>query len=445
MKSRHIIFGILTWSAALAAGWTTLRSELSDQSSSIADLSTDVQRWVTDSHQELNVKASERIVVALGDPIFLQNADGSWHQVGTTINVDGTDSRDPVITTECDVLIYNHAIEQLPNGYRLDFHTTPMSLDWVVKTMIPPKRRKEIATLITTEWASQQEEITASLRPVLEQGIRTAMKAVEDELPQILRAHSEDFRQLGDKYETEILKAEVIPLVKSEILPIVEEEAVPVAEEVGRALWKRVSLWSFTWRFIYDRSPLPKRDAVKSEFQRFVKEEALPELRSRSDQFIDTTEVIVRRAMDNPEVKAVLKENFKRVVKDRELREIVRSIVREAVVENATLRRELDAYLEKHETKAAMELAGDRLEPTIREIGDLIFGSREKGITPEFSRILRSQILTKDRRWFVMVPIENDAKTTGVVDTVAADWASESMMYPMGFGGTAQSPLTPMK
>ena len=33
------------------------------------------------------------------------------------------------------------------------------------------------------------------------------MKAVEDELPGILRNHREDFRALGDKYETEILKA----------------------------------------------------------------------------------------------------------------------------------------------------------------------------------------------------------------------------------------------
>ena len=443
MNIRHVIIGMLTWIVALTAGWAVLRSELSDQSSSVADLSTDVQRWLTGRNHKMHVTAPDRIVVALGDPVFLQDEDGAWHQVGTTVNVNGTADRDPVITQECDVLIYDHAREKFPNGFRLDFHTTPMSLDWVAKTMIPPHRQKEIGKLIMAEWVEQQEEITTKLRPVLRDGVRTAMKAVEDELPGILRSHREDFRALGDKYESEILKAEVIPLVKSEILPIIEEEAVPVAEEVGRALWKRVSLWSFTWRFIYDKSPLPKRNAVKAEFQRFVEQEALPELRSRTDQFIETTETIVKRAMENPEVKAVLKENFQRVVKDDELHKIVWNIVREAVIDNQTLRRELDAYLDSHETKAAMELAGDRLEPLVREIGDMIFGSREKGITPEFSRILRSQILTKDRRWFVMSPLETE--NPGESDGITAVWADEPMMYPMGFGGEAQSPLTPMK
>ena len=73
--------------------------------------------------------------------------------------------------------------------------------------------------------------------------------------------------------------------------------------------------------------------------------------------------------------------------------------------------------------------------------GDMIFGDRVTGITPEFSRILRSQILTKDRRWFVMIPTFDKASRSG---TVPASWAEEPMMYPMGFGGQEQSPLTPM-
>ncbi len=33
----------------------------------------------------------------------------------------------------------------------------------------------------------------------------------------------------------------------------------------------------------------------------------------------------------------------------------------------------------------------------------MLFGTRETGISPEFARVLRSQILGKDRRWLVLV------------------------------------------
>ena len=203
-----------------------------------------------------------------------------------------------------------------------------------------------------------------------------------------------------------------------------------------------MSLLSFTYSFLYDKSPLPKRDALKAEFQRFIDEVALPELRSRSDQFIQVTEDIVKRSMENPKVKDALKRNLRRVAEDPEMHELIKAIVREAIVNNQTLRLEMEAYLDDQQTRAAIDVAGGRLEPVVRQIGDLIFGTRERGITPEFSRILRSQILKKDRRWFVMVPTDHDAVAGQPIEIVYAD---APMTYPMGFGGDGQSPLTPTR
>jgi len=317
-----------------------------------------------------------------------------------------------------------------------------MSLDWVVKTVIPAHRQQEIAALISNEWQSQREEVMDRLKPVMREGLQTALNTVEAELPKVIRSHRTDFQALGDRYQAEILKSEIMPLVRQEILPIVEEEAVPVATDVGKALWKRVSLWSFTWRYVYDKSPLPKKNAVKEEFQRFIDDEALPELRSRTDEFIEVTETIVKRSMENPKVKAVLTRNVKRVIEDEELRQLVWLVVKEAVIENEALRTALENHMKDQETRAAVKLAGERLEPVVREIGDIIFGSRESGISPEFSRILRSQILTKDRRWFVMKPSDSQEAAGQPVAIVVA---ATPMLYPMAFGGTEQSPLTPQK
>ncbi|MDG2131372.1 MAG: hypothetical protein P8K08_25465 [Fuerstiella sp.] len=442
MKQRHVIFGVLFWSAAACCSWYVLRAELTAQSSDVSHLSYDVSRWLSGQHRHLQAVCDERLMVAVGDPVFLQSADGTWRQVGLATDINGEFSRDPFITTATEVLIYEDAITACSDRFRLQYHTTPMSLDWVVMTMIPPERQKAIAQLIAEDWKVHQKEIMDRLRPVMKDGLRKGMKAVEAELPQILREHRDDFRKLGDRYGTEIMKAEVLPLVRDEILPIVEHEALPVAEDVGRALWKRVSLLSFTYSFLYDKSPLPRRDALKTEFQRFIDEVALPELRSRSDQFIQVTEDIIKRSMENPKVKDVLKRNLRRVAEDPEMHELIKAIVREAIVDNQTLRLEMEAYMDDQQTRAALDVAGERLEPVVRQIGDLIFGTREKGITPEFSRILRSQILKKDRRWFVMVPTDRDVVSGAPTEIIYAD---TPMTYPMGFGGNGQSPLTPTR
>jgi hypothetical protein len=50
----------------------------------------------------------------------------------------------------------------------------------------------------------------------------------------------------------------------------------------------------------------------------------------------------------------------------------------------------------------------------VRSIGDLLFGTREDGIAPEFAQVLRNQILDKDCRWLVIErPVDNPADQTG--------------------------------
>jgi hypothetical protein len=71
-------------------------------------------------------------------------------------------------------------------------------------------------------------------------------------------------------------------------------------------------------------------------------------------------------------------------------------------------------------------MASDRLEPVVRSIGDEIFGTRDGGIDPDFARVLRNQILGKDRRWVVakLVPPQ-----TAVDNHIRV--AQETMVFPV--------------
>ena len=120
------------------------------------------------------------------------------------------------------------------------------------------------------------------------------------------------------------------------------------------------------------------------------------------------------------------------------------AIVQDAVINNQTLRTTMREYWASEEVQSAMNAATANFESTARTIGDTIFGSREGGVTPEFARVLRTQILMKDRRWFV---ITSKPTTTALlprpeVGGLVMVEASQPMPFPLEFEGSEQSPLS---
>jgi hypothetical protein len=100
------------------------------------------------------------------------------------------------------------------------------------------------------------------------------------------------------------------------------------------------------------------------------------------------------------------------VVDDPEFRTIVWQIFREVVVDNPRLRDKLEQRWNTAEARRAVQLAADYVEPCVRRIGDLLFGTRQDGIAPEFAQVLRNQILDKDCRWLVLVTPSDSAPPT---------------------------------
>lgn len=448
MNSKYRIIGVATWLFATLSAFLILKSEMKAQSSSVAALTSELGHWLTSQHSEYIARSEWNLSIAREDPVFIETSPGQYRHVGHVVATDGKSGRDTAYVKDIRVEIYDEVLTNFPDGFQLEYHSASLSLDNVVKTMLPKSRRDEIAKLIEKTWDEERENILLRLEPILRDGIKTALNAVEEQLPEVLKRHEEEFRRIADRYEVDIVRADLLPLVKEQILPIIEDEAVPVAEDIGRQLWKKVSLVSFAWRFVYDKSPLPKRDAVKAEFQRFVDEEVIPLLDRRSDELLGVTENIVKRSMKNPEVRKVLKKNLKQVAEDKELHRLIWSVVRDAVLENEILKTRLEAHFRNERAKYAFASAGEKMETMVRGIGDALFGTRETGVTPEFSRILRVQLLAKDRRWFVIVPKTNSGLERAEAgpepsNVIRMQMASESMIYPMGFGGSAQSPLTP--
>lgn len=446
MRHRHLILGIVAWIAIGVSYWFLARGTGANEKSHLTDVGGEVRQWVVGARTERLAHSETTIVLSPGDPVLMRRVDGKFYQVGLVRNHFSFEPKE-ARTKQASVVVYDSAAAECADSFLLEYHSTPTSLEWVVRTMVPPERQQEIAQIIAEDWKVHSAEVATQLQPVVEKSFAHAVNAIEAELPAIIQNHRTEFGQLADRYQAEIIRRQIVPLVRTEILPIVEEEITPVAGELAQELWDRVSLWSFTWRYLYDSSPLPEKNAVKSEFERFLEEEVRPQLESRSDRFVAITQRIISRVSGNERVRSVIRENLRKVSSDPELQSIIWSVVQESIVQNETLKTSLQDYWRSAEVQDALQVANFSFEPTARAIGDTIFGNREAGITPEFSRVLRSQILLKDRRWLVMVPVvanhpqQHDRRSGDKLKIVIAN---EPMEFPIEFEGLAQSPLTPM-
>ena len=448
MKHRQLILGTVAWITIGVSTWMAVRGTNAKKQRAVADVVGGIGQWVAGSTLERVAWSETQIVLCPGDPLLMRQADGTFRQVGRVRNHFSHEPKE-AWTNQVSVVFYDTAATHSHPGFVLEYHTTPMSLDWVVRTMVPPERQQEIAQLIADDWKSHREEVLTQLQPILEKSLSCAVTAIEAEIPAIIEGHRNEFGQLADRYQAEIIRKQIVPLVRKEILPIVEEEIGPVARELGQELWDRVSLWSFTWRYLYDVSPLPEKNAVKTEFERFLEQEVRPHVEARSDQFVTITQRIISRVSRHDRVRSVIRENLRKVSSDPELQAIIWSVVQESIVQNKSLKTSLRDYWKSIEVQDALQVANVRFEPTARAIGDAIFGSREKGVTPEFARVLRSQILLKDRRWLMLVPLGTDGRklredSRHSKHDLQIFMAEESIEFPLEFAGAAQSPLTPL-
>ena len=128
---------------------------------------TDVQQWVVGARQTATAETKIPFFIALDDPIFIAASDGRYVQTGFVSNVDGTRGRDPVAVSETQIVVYDTAVADFPNGYRLEYYTTPMNLDWVAAMLVPEKRRLEIVELVRVEWEKHEQVVMEQLKPVV--------------------------------------------------------------------------------------------------------------------------------------------------------------------------------------------------------------------------------------------------------------------------------------
>ncbi|QDV68120.1 hypothetical protein Poly24_18280 [Rosistilla carotiformis] len=410
------LLGVLFWIGCLVAIAIAARSRAAE-ASRVTEIATHLFR------------RSESFPIQLpngplrhGDAVFAVDASGQWSQVGHATSSAESDPQPTAV-----IQWYG---PQPASHYEFIYCRNRGTLAEAVEILLPSDRRTAILNRIAAAQRLHGPELTEAFKPVIEQTLRESVPVIEQALVQAVRAHQAEIDAIGKRFEAELINDRVVPLVRSELLPIVRAHGEPVATEIGQEIWDRASLFRFGWRIMYDKSPLPQRDLSQREWERFMEQEAIPVFESHVDAIVTAVKDILRDVVKNEAVRKEVTLVLQEVASDAQLQALAGSIVRDAIVENQALRQVWSRNWSTDRAQAAMQLANERLEPLVREIGDEIFGTPETGISPEFARVLRNQILNKDRRWIeaAVLPAPRDKDQPAVAKT-----DGQSHVYPLLF------------
>lgn len=353
------------------------------------------------------------------DPIFLEADGGEVSQAGY---VERVEVREGV--SYVTFRWYHQAAK--PSECRLVAYENTGRLEDAFAIMFPPAKQQRIQQLVSDAMQQHGQRLSQRFVPIVEQSLRDSLPVIEAGFRASVERHRDEVEALGARWNEQVLKQRLLPLAKSEIVPIVRRHGEPLANTIGQELWERASIWSFTWRAIYDKSPLPQKDLMKREWERFVEEEAIPVVESHASDIAGAIQKSIVEIAGNSKVRSELAAAAESIAKDQKTRALVQTILQEAVVDNKALRRVWQDAWTSPEAQAAISEASRALEPTIRKVGDELMGSRDTGIDPAFARLLRNQVLQKDQRW-VIAKVNGDRTASTIVITKA----TESSAYPL--------------
>ncbi len=427
-KKIRLTTGIVVWLAVFGLAWIFGRANLTEMSESTRELT----RFLIQGRTQIAVEFEDESWVGVGDPVVIYD-DNVGRIVGNVIKISPDDKGERKVgwTDEAVVEFYS-AAPALREGDFLSFHETPESMEWMVQMMLPPQTRDRIAGLIVDAWSEHQNEIAEALEPILVKSFRDAADIIRAEFYKSIATRDQQIQLLADRYQVELVDKELIPLVQDEIWPIVQQEVQPLAMEIGEKIWQEASVWRFGWRIIYDRSPLPERHLVKKEFERFLEDHGIPVLESYLPQMLAVQQRLLKKLAANDKVQTVVSKAAKRVLRDPEFQKLATDVLRDVVIDNKRLTEVFRENWKSPEAQDALELTNNRLESTVTQIGQTLFGAPDTSITPEFARVLRNRILFKDERWLVLhsnKPQTGDLGPPRVLSVVSGETGTENPFF----------------
>jgi hypothetical protein len=413
-KARKVLYGWIAIFTGAAGFLVYANVGTQDQrTANTVSLSQSVMHYAVHAEKLLHARTTDDIRVGLHDPVFAVDDAKRFRLVGWAESRRTSNDAN----AQNEVTIHWLDSSLTPSRDVLEFYEAPESLAWVAETLLPPEKRAAMLASFVSRFEQYRETLTSDLEPLVIDSLRDIMPIVQERLQAALKKRQPQMEELALKYEDTLVRQRIVPLIQNEVIPIVRTQAEPLLMKIGEELFESASVWSFTWRYLYDVSPLPQRNLVRREFSRFVTEKAEPIISSHSADILKVAKQISQELVNNAKIKSTTREVASELFHDPQLRQLIADSLAETFADPQPMR---DAIRRRWESEQGQRFATNlqmMIEPWFRDLGADLFGTPDQGLTKELVAVLRTQILAKDRRWLVIECQDSTAATTIKSDT----------------------------
>jgi hypothetical protein len=400
VRALRIVLGILVWVGVFALVFSiTVPKDGAAHEPTVRLL-----RFAVAGPQTATISFPAGTDLQQNDPVFVVDPTRYLEKVGLVRDVRTEGDRVIAVLT-----VFPEQPGLLTEGTTATAFVAPWSAAWVVKTLVPKERLDQIGELAREFLRAEGDRIADTLWPQIRLGLLDLLELYERQLPAALKARAGAIQALAKKHRDGIVAEELVPAIQEVVLVKAEERFRPFLEEVGREMWRKLPIWSLGARYVWEGVPGTREGQVKSKFEAYLKDEALPILRSHAPEATRIAREVLQESLDDPRLRDALKKVASEVSSDPETTALFRDLAGELVVENEQLRTVLKKRWEAGLGEAA-SAASSRLEPLVKKVVDSIAltGDRRE-INPRLARVLRARLLKKDRRWILLTPGEGPA------------------------------------
>lgn len=406
-RSRRLartLVGLAFWIVTLGLGAHHLENGANDRK--LSHLRPVVSWWLG-RREPVRVDFPHAVPLRLGDPVVFGSSRDDFNLIGEVSRLYLGDRELHVhdaLTSSAMLDLYPARDSGINEGSRVTLVRVPQTASWILRTLVPPEKGE----LLWQEWNRtlflHREEIFDAIQPLSQKVLDDLQTIVIEDLPRALARREESLRSLGQKLQREVIQEEFQPILENELWPILARRVRPTVDAIGKEILGRMPLWALTWKYLYQNLPFTEEGLVREEWDRFVIQEVQPIIRSRLDDLFAVLGDVVDQSRENPRVAAAFRRALSQTLGDRELQHEVRLVFQEVILDNPRFQDSMARHWRSDEAAAAVDRLGEFMGPLLTRLGEMVLGSRGGGITPEFARVLRTQLLSKDRQWIWIEP-----------------------------------------
>ena len=402
LKTLRLLLGLAIWCGLILIVGRILTEHRGENAGTLSQLGD----YLRGEPASAIVQLERRYFVELGDAVFLEGE--KTVQIGEVdALLDDKDDERPEffgLSSRVRLELYDPDRVQLFEDATARLVLVPDAFVWVVETLLTEENVPRIAAEWNDTMLRHRDDIFRLVTPIVRDLLHDVEATVEENLDGFVARHQGELRLLARELQGDLDDRGMAQLFQREVWPLAEARFRPVANRIGKEVWEKVPFWSFSWRIAYQTLPLTANDHFARAWKEFVNKEIRPIIMAHLDEIIAVTRQVGRDAIANKKIQEQMRSTFIRLTSHPRFHALAQVFIQEVFLDNPNFHDRLLTRLKSPEVERVLTAASAHVEPSLRRIADIVFGTREEGITKEFARVLRAQILQKDRRRFVIHP-----------------------------------------